>query len=117
MRLVRNRAATRVDVLTKGEVRMRADRRWKQSRGQQTVTRPDTGLGYGLSGKGDRPLESASDGYIDTATAAGYLSIHVKTLRKKCLTGEVRFERIGGRWLRFKRSWLDDFAARWRESQ
>lgn len=57
----------------------------------------------------------ASDGYVTTAEGAAYLHVHPKTLRNKCLAGEVRYERIGNRWLRFKRPWLDEYAARWRQ--
>jgi excisionase family DNA binding protein len=59
---------------------------------------------------------SFEDTYHTTAEAAAYLHLHPKTIRKKCLRGELRYDRVGrnGRWLRIKQSWLDQFAQEWR---
>jgi excisionase family DNA binding protein len=76
---------------------------------------PSTYTEYSKSTRQTNATDPAVEPYLTTAEAAAYLHLHPKTLRRKCLAGEVRYERIGSRWLRFKRRWLDDLAERWRQ--
>ena len=94
-------------------------RRTARRRPAADMTRPVTSPSYNATVRSVRQAgvpRPASGGYVTTAEAAAYLHVHPKTLRKKCLAGEVRYERIGNRWLRFKWQWRDEYAARWRQS-
>ena len=52
-------------------------------------------------------LNEHEGAYLTTPEAAEYLRMHPKTLERLARAGEVRYARIGRRYL-FKRTWLDE---------
>ena len=56
--------------------------------------------------------------YWNSAEAADYLNVSAKTVRNMVADGLLRHERIGrnGRWLRFKKEWLDAAVEEWRKT-
>lgn len=47
--------------------------------------------------------------YINTMEAAEYLGVSDRTVRELCRTRQLEHERLNGRNIRIKKTWLDDY--------